>query len=313
MKFWEQIETSFGLGKPEINRIINDSRRCVKHIKIPKHNGGFRLVVQPTRKVKLIQYWLIDNVFSKMEVHSSAMSYRPNISIRRNAEVHKNMRYFLKLDFIDFFWSLNYSDFVVVFDSFLGRKKILWSDNKFDRNLMRCCCFYKDDALPIGYPSSPIISNIIMYNLDVAIKNKLEVLEEKIGGKIVYTRYADDLVFSTNIPGACEEIKNSIISLVSGCNSPKLKFNYNKLKMTSSSGGSAVVTGLRICHDGHITLRREYKDQVRFFLNLMAKDGLKKEDIFVLRGHLAYVQDVDPVFYTKLQEKYFKQIEGVEK
>ena len=134
--------------------------------------------------------------------------------------------------------------------------------------IRRACFYYKDDLLPIGYPTSPIISNVVMHEFDTQIMALLS--NEDDYGKSVYTRYADDLTFSTDMKGACKEIKTLVTTELRKMESPKLKLNPQKTKYVSSSGGSAFITGLRICHDGHITIHRKYKDKIRL-LSLLQK------------------------------------------
>src|SRR5712692_1936401 len=61
-------------------------------------------------------------------------------------------------------------------------------------------CFDKKHSLPIGYISSPAISNAVMYDFDKMLYIIVNENQEKIG-KGVVTRYADDIVFSTDIKG----------------------------------------------------------------------------------------------------------------
>jgi len=258
----------------------------------------------------MIQYWLINNIFKKMNVHKCAMAYRKGISIKTNANRHSKYTYFLKIDFENFFPSITFKDFLPYIESWYESMKPDWMLNKNALQLINNSCFYKDDRLPIGYPSSPIISNIVMYNFDVLVNTMLIDNKEKFS-YIMYTRYADDMIFSTNKKGVCKEIYEMVKDIIKKMKSPVLKINTRKTRFVSSSGGSAIVTGLRVCHDSHITLHRKYKDKVRLLISLYAKDSLSKGDLPKLKGHLSYIKNVDPVFYTKLQQKFFASIENL--
>jgi hypothetical protein len=150
-----------------------------------------------------------------------------------------------------------------------------------------------------------------MFNYDTKMMQKIKANENNYG-HTVYTRYADDIILSTNNKGACHKIYEALENIIKSLESPKLKINKEKTRYVSSSGGSALVTGLRICHNNHITLHKHYKDQIRLLASLYSKNKLKKEDEMKLVGHLAYSKHVDPVFYTKLYKKYFNTLKNLE-
>lgn len=308
MTLIQKISNDLDVPTKMLDEAVLYARDLVKYIKMKKKNGGIRRVMQPSRKLKVIQYWLIRNVFSQMKVHECSMAYRDGLSIKDNAEMHSSRRYFLKLDFQEFFPSIKYKDFRPILFSWHESTQPVWDFDKKTEKVIRKACFYKEDRLPIGYPSSPVISNIVMYNFDVTLFSPLS--EEKVKyGNVVYTRYADDMVFSTDKKGACKEIHKYVNRVVRSLKSPKLALNNYKTRYVSSSGGSALVTGLRVCYDGHVTLHRRYKDKVRLLLSLYKKGQLEKEDVPKLRGHLAYVRHVDSVFFTKLNKKHFRTLE----
>lgn len=162
-----------------------------------------------------------------------------------------------------------------------------------------------------------------MYPVDLAIKE--EIKEEKYG-KMLYTRYADDLIFSTDKKGECRIFLKELRRIIKGIKSPKIEINECKTNTYSSSAGSAIVTGLRIANDGHITIHKKQKDHIRLLLSLYKKGILKNDDYdsykkgivkhdnyFSLLGYLAYVRYVDSAFYSKIQHKYFKEIDGIKK
>ena len=95
----------------------------------------------------------------------------------------------------------------------------VWDFTDEAQTLIQLSCFYFDDWLPIGYPSSPIISNIIMNDIDERITQLLS--DEERYGNAVYTRYADDIVISTNKRNICNEIYSNFTELINSVSSPK--------------------------------------------------------------------------------------------
>ena len=311
MDIKEKISTDLDIPSDLIDEAVAVSRKQVKKFYIDKRDGNPRAIYQPAKKVKTIQYWLITNVFGKLPIHSSSAAYIKGKSILSNAKKHRKNRYFLKMDFKDFFPSIKWGDFRPIISEWHRKTTLDWKLTKDAQNLIRQTCFYLKDSLPIGYPSSPIISNAVMFTIDDEITNLLSDREEY--GNAIYTRYADDLVISTDKKDVCNDIYNVICELIKKTDSPKLSLNPKKTKRGSNTSGSALVTGLRICANGHITIHRRQKDHIRLLLALYKKKKLKQDEQMSLLGHLAYVRHVAPQFYSKLQNKYFKEITELKK
>jgi hypothetical protein len=150
-----------------------------------------------------------------------------------------------------------------------------------------------------------------MFDLDLKLEKLLH--EERASlGNAKLTRYADDIVFSTDMRGACGYFVGALRRLLSETKSPRLRINPEKTKMMSRAGGSMLVTGLRIRQDTQITLHRAYKDKVRLMLSLLRKRKLDNKDFPVLRGHLSYIRMIDGRFLTKLMFKYSAEIERLQ-
>lgn len=308
MQLIENISKELNVPPEMLTKALKQSRTLVKHIIMKKRNGSDRTVYQPSKKLKIIQYWLINNIFVNLKVHYVATAFLKNTSIKNNVLRHTKGRYFLKLDIKDFFPSIKFNDLQPIISKWITEKNLTIIKSEL-LQVVRLSCFYINDYLPIGYPSSPIISNIVMCEFDDKIIASLSDTDQY--GVTAYTRYADDMTFSTNTKGACNNIKHLVEKTLAGTVSPKLKLNSSKTTFVSSSGGSALVTGLRICHDGHLTIHRKYKDKVRSLFYSYKKGVLEENDIYSLKGHLAHIRHVDGLFYTKLQNKHFKEIQEI--
>lgn len=288
-----------------IDEAISLARVHVKMFRIKKRSGGTRQIFHPSKKLKTVQYWLMHSVFSLMTVHDASMAYRDGVSILHNAKRHRSNRFFLKMDLEKFFPSISFNDFIPILRLWHKSAKPQWDLDKEAEDIIRRVCFYKDDMLAIGYPCSPIIGNIVMAEFDSKVS---ALIANENYGAVIYTRYADDLVFSTDKKGACTKLKDEIVNLVDTFESPNINVNHSKTKIGSSTGGSASVTGLKVCSGGHITIHRKQKDHIRLMLSLFKKGKLHHDDEKSLLGHLSYCHYVAPEFYTKLSKKYFKEI-----
>jgi len=301
------ISTDLDIPISLIDEAILNSHVYVKKFTIPKRKGGVRVISQPSGKLKTVQYWLIHNIFSNLPVHRSAVAYTHGVSILDNAERHKNNQYFLKIDFKDFFPSISSKDIHAIIEDWSKTNSLDWKYNNEAKKLVELTCFDANKKLPIGYPSSPVISNVVMYDFDKEVEKLID--DKSKYGEVIYTRYADDIVLSTNKKDVCKELLLLLKKLIRQTKKPNISINPTKTNFSSSSGGSAIVTGLRITADHKITIHKKHKDHIRLLLSLYGKRKLKSEDHISLKGHLSYIRHVAPSFYSKLQKKYFKEIQ----
>lgn len=286
---------------------IRDAHHHVKLIKIPKRSGGTRSVYQPSSKLKLIQYWLIDNCLSKIEIHESSAAFFEGASIRANAEKHSANRYFVRVDLENFFPSIKFTDLAPRLVEWHQKARPDWPLNADSMNVIATALFDKSKRLPIGFPTSPLVANIVMASVDKLIVERLA--KDKDLGFITYTRYADDMVFSGNVKGVSGKLVAAVRDLLSEIDTPKLKINEEKTNFTSRLGGSALVTGIRIRQDSTITLTRAYKDRVRLMLSRLKKGASLKETPRQITGHLNHIRDIDPDYFNWISSHYFDVIE----
>ncbi|MGD0355627.1 MAG: reverse transcriptase domain-containing protein [Dehalococcoidia bacterium] len=153
---------------------------------IPKKSGDSRTISSPTQQLKTIQqklnYILLHIYHPKPSVHS----YLKHKSVVSNAAFHCKKRNILTIDLQDFFPSIT---FPRIRGMLMGIPYQL--DPKAATILAQICSF--NNELPQGAPTSPIISNMICGQLD----SELTQLAKEY--RCHYSRYADDLTFSTNL------------------------------------------------------------------------------------------------------------------
>jgi RNA-directed DNA polymerase len=163
---------------------------------IPKRDGGSRTITAPTERLKLVQRKLSDLLQDCIEEINkktgrkdrAAHGFKRGKSIITNARQHRRRRWVFNIDLEDFFPSIHF-----------GRVKAFFIKNRdFALNeevattIARIAC--ASAVLPQGSPCSPVISNLIASVLDV----RLVRLAQAAG--CTYSRYADDISFSTNKP-----------------------------------------------------------------------------------------------------------------
>ena len=277
-----------------------------RKIRVPKRSGGHRTILQPAAELKLIQAWLNERVLSHLPVSPIASAFERGSSIVKNAAIHRNSAYSIRTDLKNFIPSIRSVDLIEIIrsNSSILPRFVLEPDFS---NLVSKACFDRDDRLPIGYPTSPCIANVVMYDIDSRLLNRISA-ETETFGKAKLTRYADDFVFSTDKAGACHSFLRALEELLAQTNSPHFELNANKTRFMSRRGGSTLVTGLRINQDGEVRVHANYRDHVRLLLKHFSSGTLKPEDVPRLTGHLAFIEHADPKLFTRLSFRYYAEI-----
>jgi RNA-directed DNA polymerase len=293
MNIYQELSDKFCLSESEARLLIYTAPVRYKVHEIPKRNGkGFRTIAQPTFEVKAVQRWLLNVIESKLPIHVCATAYRRNIGIKQHVEIHSKNRYLLKIDFSDFFPSIVATDLQNHFMRHLAVSRETAED------MSRIFCWKnkgkKNLQLAIGAPSSPTISNSILYEFDT----KLTAFCSAIS--VCYSRYADDLAFSTNKKDVLTEVETYIAKLLSTISYPNLKVNDEKTKRLSKKVGR-YITGLVITNDGEVSLGHSRKRQIRAMVHRSSQTELSEEEKEKLQGLMSFAEHIDPKFILSIE------------
>jgi retron-type reverse transcriptase len=292
------LQESLGISDYQLSRLIQRAPHSYKIYSIPKRSGGQRTIAQPAEETKFIQRWLIQNIFSKLPVHECASAYKDGASIKKNADIHKKNNYITKLDFHNFFPSITSNDLVKHISKFTG--KPLGVQDIQDIARISCIRLKKgnDLCLSVGAPSSPVLSNTIMYDFD------FEVSAWCTENDIAYTRYADDLTFSTNRRGISSDVESFVKNSLQNLTYPNLSLN-NEKTIHLSKKHQRRVTGIIINNDGNISLGRNKKREISALIHKWKLSILpdSKEE-YRLQGLLGFAKDIEPSFVDRMRMKY---------
>jgi RNA-directed DNA polymerase len=290
-----------GLTSAEVNSIADKAQTTYKRYLIPKKAGGKRVIFHPSRETKLLQYSCIELMFDSFVPSQSAFGYirGKKSPLRMNALAHAQNPFLLRLDFKDFFPSIRPGDLFKFLQvgALINDIKVSAEDHRF---LEKVFFLQNDDGslgLPIGAPSSPWVSNLIMQDLDI----KLTDLANK--KDFIYTRYADDLIFSTSTKLAAKKLLPNIKKILAKTTHPSLALNDEKTCYMSRNCRRAV-TGLIITPEGNVTIGRKKKRLVRSLLHQMRDNTISDKDRSFLQGYLAFMHDVEPDYFNNLSLKY---------
>lgn len=290
-----------GLSKGDLETIANKAQRTYRKYDIPKKRTGLRRIYHPAKETKLLQYAATDLLLSKMPVHAAAVGFIPGLKspLKVNAERHAANPYFLRVDFRDFFPSIRPLDFFAALDAALPTIGIRVNDD--DREFLEKILFVSYHGgifgLPVGAPTSPIVSNLVMLSLD----GEIQTLAEEFDA--IYTRYADDLVFSTGAKDVSATLLERLAELLGATPSPAVTLNEEKTCFMSRNCRRAV-TGLIITPDGSISVGRKNKRRLKALLCQSQHGTISEEDAAYLQGYLAFLLDVEPSYFNRLALKY---------
>ncbi|MDM0002559.1 retron Ec67 family RNA-directed DNA polymerase/endonuclease [Variovorax sp. J22P240] len=280
-----------------------------KKFDIPKRCGGSRTICAPIADLKHIQRQLADVLLDCLielnikHNRRASHGFITGRSILTNAHQHRGRAYVLNLDLQDFFGSINFGR---VRGFFINDKDFALKPAAATV-LAQIACF--QNSLPQGSPASPVISNLIGNVLDV------HLIKLARRNDCVYTRYADDLTFSTNLPTFPEDLAlveggawaigaplaNVIKQSGFAINSAKVRMQYEDSRQT--------VTGLVVNRKANTAAT--YRSSLRVMARTLFRTGSFTHDSLIkdaagnltkkaepgtaeqLQGMLAHIKHVD--------------------
>lgn len=289
---YDQEHLSFLLGYnySYLLAIANSQCNFYKPYEIPKKNGGMRLILEPYPDLKEIQNWILKKILepiSNTMVSPLAKAFAKGKNLRENARFHRNTNIVVALDLHDFFGSVKEQQ---VFDIFFKM------DYKLPvvTLLTKLCTLH--GCLPQGAPTSPILSNMVFFDLDQRL---FRYCRQR---NIRYTRYADDMTFSGDYIAVDKLVK--FVRMLVGTR--HFKLNDEKTKVMRK-GTCQMVTGVVV--NKVLQAPKKYRDKVRQEIYYCMKYGVSnhmshlalpswitKEDVYVhhLLGKINYILQINP-------------------
>ncbi|ARW15284.1 RNA-directed DNA polymerase [Komagataeibacter europaeus] len=280
-----------------------------------------------------VQRWITQAILSKAAAHSASVAFSKGDKLADAAAPHCGCKWLIKMDVRNFFESINEIAAYRVFRS-LGYQPLVslemaristrlagWSPRRatnrwrvedwrhMERRWSEIEAYqaYRDDSgpllghLPQGAPTSPMLANLAMREFDA----QAAAIAEQNG--MIYTRYADDLSFSTDQPITKADCRRLIGTIYNLMGTIGLSPNVTKTRV-SPPGARKIVLGLLV--DGKKPrLSREFRALMRQHLHYLMKDGVgpvrhARARGFVsvagfrnhLRGLATYARQIDVVY-----------------
>lgn len=258
-----------------------------RRFRIRKRSGGIRRICVADPKLGSIQAWIAENILQRAAVHSASHAFKKGDSIARCAEVHAGARWLVKMDIADFFGSISEIDVFRVFKS-LGYNPLVsfelarictelpaksakyllpsWQLHHARRRIADYSQKYVG-RLPQGASSSPMLANLSMVHTDATLTE----IAKSFG--LTYTRYSDDLTFSTT--GDFDKASAyALIEQVANVLKRRNLFPNNEKTKVVHPGARRVVLGLLVDGDAP-RLTRDFRDRLRQHLYYLEKLGIE--------------------------------------
>jgi RNA-directed DNA polymerase len=138
----------------------------------------------------------------------------------------------------------------------------------------------------MGAPTSPIVSNLCSYELDMKLMRFCEL------NQVTYSRYADDLTFSSN-----ENISDELIqSLIQIIRENGFEINYKKLRRIGSYRKQKI-TGIIV--NEKLSVERKLKKKLRAIEHDIKLNGIAK----AAERHFGSSNPVSDEIQNKFQRK----------
>lgn len=289
------LSNVLGIRWSPLKDIIKNINKNYYNFNISKRSGGKRKISMPSGSLMYIQYLIKEEILSKIIISNNATGFTKNKSIITNAKIHINQEKLLNIDLKDFFPSIHMNRVYYMF------KYICGYNNEVSYCLTKLVTL--NNSLPQGAPTSPIISNIVAFKMDL----RLQKLADKLG--INYSRYADDITFSGTISVINECLLKYVTNIVEDCG-----FRINEKKTRFASKGSRQeVTGL-IVNNGKVNVPKEYIREIRQEIYYIKKFGINEHRRKVgfknlyyrdhLLGKILYVKSINTLMGKKLLNSF---------
>jgi RNA-directed DNA polymerase len=328
----DEVGVSYEFLREVVSRAYIDEPYRV--FKLSKKNVGhapdrFRFICVPHPQLLKTQRWIHEKILSLLPVSHASKAYAPGSRVFDAAQMHVSCKWLIKLDITNFFEAILETDVYSIFRKAGYQPLIAFELSRICTRLrasgnpianrLTTKNFESDfpyssgfiGHLPQGAPTSPLLANLSSLNLDATL------IQLAMNNGFVYSRYADDLVFSTKRPFDRVEAWLLVKEVYNVIRANGLWPNRTKTRIVPP-GARKVVLGLLV--DGASPrLTNEFKDRLRTHLHFLlrvdfgpARHAKERgfDSVYGMQRHVyglvAYAIGIEPVWARPIFEKLAK-------
>lgn len=261
-----------------------------------------RAIYKPSKTLKALHVFLNSFVFEYLSVNDrTSFAYRKGAALPDAVTPHANSRAVYQTDFKKFFDSITASRVrSVIAESSTPVEDI---HNYLDRIVELTTV---KGRLPIGFSTSPLLSNACLRPLDDLLERECEQRSW------IYSRYADDIIISAQGLDGIKGVECVIEKCINDSLGEDFKINHSKSRLTTV-GRNIKILGLVILPSGRVTIDKEIRKKVEWQLHYFVTDKARLEKIYDenfdeelkrLSGYISHIYAVDELYFEKLQRKF---------
>jgi RNA-directed DNA polymerase len=173
--------------------LYSSNRPAYRVFLLSKSSGGYRTIASPPEPIASFQRRILQCLTSAFRPRDPVHGFVGGRSVATNAAIHASRRLILNIDISDFFDSIHFGRVRGVFAA-----RPLSFPPKVASVLAQICC--RGGSLPQGACTSPILSNLVCRGVDRDLDRFARTHDCR------YTRYADDITFSTDARAFAPEL-----------------------------------------------------------------------------------------------------------
>ena len=315
-----------------LRSIVERKHNAYRHFYIRKRSGGHRRISIPEPNLMQVQRWLAKYVLNPMPVHRCSFAFKPGSSIIKCAARHSGARWLVKMDIAGFFTSISEIQAYRVFEG-LGYQPLValelarlttyaplnspryelpqWKARASDTTITDYR-FRGLGYLPQGAPTSPMLSNLVMPKIDAQI----EQVAKAFG--LRYTRYSDDLTFSTRSDEFNRGKAASLIGKVTRILVPVGLRPQERKTVVVPPGARKIVLGLLVDGD-QPRLTREFRSDLRQHFYYLEKFGPVEhararqfDTVFGMYNHIRGLVDFARMVDRAYGDALFERLQAVD-
>ncbi|MBD8490626.1 group II intron reverse transcriptase/maturase [Echinicola sp. CAU 1574] len=308
----KELQEWFGSHYQQLQHQIitgNYQVQAVHEVQIPKPNGGVRILGIPTVKDRLVQQAISQVLSQHYDPTFSERSYgfRPDRGAhdtlqQATQDVSEGRGWIVDIDLEKFFDKVNHDRLLWLLGTRVGDKRLLKLIGKFLRAglLKEGLVGQRIKGTPQGSPLSPLLSNIVLDELD----KELEVRGHR------FARYADDLIVMVKSEASANRVLSSLTVFIE----QRMLLKVNRAKSKISRPHELNFLGHRLLSDGRLGLSKVSENRLKAKLKQLSQRnrGISLEQLVrelnpVLRGWLNYFKKAQMLTKLKVLEGWLNR------
>ena len=283
----------------ELGALLEDEKYYLSYPIAKNNRKTTRWIDAPQGELKELQETFLHRYLYRFSAHPNCVGFVKGKSVRTGAERHIGTEQLLNMDLKNFFSTIKTNKVIRLLTFLSSRHNSISGThitylNSNDKMLLNRLLTFKG-RLPQGAPTSPAVANLCAYPMDVQLTNLAQA------NSCVYTRYADDLTFSTkktkdkfNIIGMIPQIREII-------EKNNFSVNYKKTRVQKQNN-RMTVTGVVV--NKKLSTAKWYWRNFRAKLHNLEKSGapITKEEYQEIRGTAEWIKSLHPIRGEKFLE-----------